>query len=278
MNLRFIAQAIITGLPIVCLSAAGAAQTSAAGNPPSLAVAMDDSSDSYGARMKAMRSLGQSLTPGEVQSLYVLMDRKAGMDRLPLNKLNALKNEAADILRRQQKLPPDLTRKLMAMYADPGHDAVWRDYCIQHLGGCFARVAVAADQQAARDVLWAATGERVGGIGGTALLALCTNVGQAGIERDRLAARAYELAADGQTGELTRITALQICARLGERRILPVARTLAQSARSVPLRMSAVAAVGTLGEPADRAVLEGYARSDDVRLRTAAVSALKRLR
>lgn len=116
-------------------------------------------------------------------------------------------------------------------------------------------------------------------IDGTALIALANHVSILGIDRDRFAELAYKLAVDDVTGELTRITALQVCARMGERQILPVARALvlAGKTRSVPLRMSAIAAVGTLGGASDRAMLDEFGRNSDVRLRTAARSALKRL-
>ena len=77
---------------------------------------------------------------------------------------------------------------------------------------------------------------------------------------------------------MSKITALQICAKLGNKAVLPSARRLASSRESVPLRMSAIAAVGTLGNADDQVVLEEYAKSSDVRLRKSAQSALKRLR
>ena len=65
--------------------------------------------------------------------------------------------------------------------------------------------------------------------------------------------------------------------RLGDVDVLPVARQIAASTAGVPLRMSAIAAEGTLGSESDRPLLEKYSASSDARLRTAAQSALGRL-
>jgi len=71
---------------------------------------------------------------------------------------------------------------------------------------------------------------------------------------------------------------LQICAKFNDKRALPIARKIAESAASTHLRMSAIAAVGTLGDSSDRPMLEKYASSSDARLRESAQSALNRLK
>ena len=109
------------------------------------------------------------------------------------------------------------------------------------------------------------------------MIALANNINQSDVTSDAVANRALLLSEDTKCGELAKITSLQICAKLGEKNVLPVARQISTSGASVPLRMSAIAAVGTLGEESDRLMLEKYAASTDTRLRTAAQSALKRL-
>ena len=77
-------------------------------------------------------------------------------------------------------------------------------------------------------------------------------------------------------GEPAKITALQICAKLGDTDILPDARKLA-AGRSIPIRMSAMACLGMLGDKTDVELLKASESSTDIRLRTAAQAAIKQL-
>lgn len=230
----------------------------------------------YIARIQETRRLQGPLSEGETQSLYSLLDRKDGQDALKPAQLNALKNDVVNVLRTQPEVPRLLAHNLMAMYHDPLHDNVWRDYCVQHLGGLYERVGDPAQKRAVEALLWRATEETKLGIAGTALLALSHNT-KDGVDAGRVAARARSLCEDPQCGELAKITALQVCARLKDRGVLPAARSIAGSTANVPLRMSAIAALGALGDATDRAMVEQYAKSTDIRLRKSAQAALARL-
>jgi hypothetical protein len=78
------------------------------------------------------------------------------------------------------------------------------------------------------------------------------------------------------TTELARITALQVCAQLGVKDVLPLALQFAESAKSIPLRVSAIAAVGQLGGAEVTAYLENLAAGNDARLAVPARAALQR--
>jgi len=76
-----------------------------------------------------------------------------------------------------------------------------------------------------------------------------------------------------------RTTALQVSAGMGDKRILPMACTLASNASlSLRLRVSAIAAIGQLGDHTQRDLLEQYAQQDNASIRLAAKAALKRLK
>ncbi|OGV84517.1 MAG: hypothetical protein A3K19_32770 [Lentisphaerae bacterium RIFOXYB12_FULL_65_16] len=94
----------------------------------------------------------------------------------------------------------------------------------------------------------------------------------------RFARRACELAADAKVCEPVRVTALQVCAGLGHQPALTLAREIVNGNNGACLRMSAVAAIGTLGDASDLPCLEQLSQSPDVRLRNAATSARQRLR
>jgi hypothetical protein len=126
--------------------------------------------------------------------------------------------------------------------------------------------------------LWEGTEECNSTIAGTALISLssltarCPNIG-----REQIAESACRVAEEESTCEGSRISALQVAANLGDPRVLSTARVLAQTAESVTLRMSAIAAIGTVGEMADIELLQILAQDKEARIRFAAQAALTRM-
>ncbi|MBM4165235.1 MAG: hypothetical protein FJ222_12465 [Lentisphaerae bacterium] len=231
---------------------------------------------SHAARLQAVRALSKELLPDEVQALYGLLDRKSGEDPASSAERNALKNDVVNALKMQTVMPADLPARLIAMFNDPAHDPVWRDYCIQHLGSVYAVITPLALQEQARQTLWTAASEKQGSIPGTALIALANQSGQPGFEKARIAATALALVRSPDYGEPAKITAFQICAKLGEQAVLPDARHQMTNG-SVLIRVSALACVGILGDQSDLAALRALESNSDIRLRTAAQAAIKRV-
>lgn len=246
--------------------------------PRNLKVLMGEGENNgFSLRIKEVHSLGKNLSHEEIQTLYALLNRKNNEDFLRPDQLNALKNDVVNALREQEYPPSRLSDNLIAMYNDKGHDKVWRDYCIQHLGHFLKRISSKEKKEAVVATLWKATEETNITIAGTALLAMENNKNDSLIDAGEVAEKALNLCKDSTCGEPAKITALQICAKLGDVRVLSTAREIATSGQSVPLRMSAIAAVGTLGDESDREMLEKYSQSSDIRLRKSAQSALTRL-
>jgi hypothetical protein len=249
------------------------ANQTAAADP--LTLITDASEAGLNARQKAVGMLGKNLDADSVAVLYAFMDAKqnSGLSR---EELLALKDSVCTKLDHQAAYPKDLPDRLMAMYADKTHDEGWRDYCIQHLNVGFRKAS--ADQRAsAVKVFWTATGEQGGSIPGTALIALKDNMADPDIDRDAVAAKALEIVLSKTSGEAAKTTALQICAQLGEKKCLPVARELAASTKARTLKLSAIASIGSLGNQEDKALLEKCASSSDRLTQVAAKSALEKL-
>ncbi len=226
--------------------------------------------------MNTLRDAGEGLNSSEVAAIYQFLDGHQSPRSMNAEEYHALRNELLNLLREQEPFPRHLAGNLMIMYRDRGHDAVWRDYCIQHLAQIYPQTA-APEQASSRATMWAATDETGTTIAGTALIGLARNIDQPGFNRDQIASKALLYATDANMDDMTRLTAIQVCALLKDDRVLPVARELAASNAAATLRMSAIAAIGSLGTSADRDLLNQYATASDVRLRTAATSALKRL-
>ncbi len=249
-----------------------------AGQSPRLAAVLGMDQDSHSLRVEAAKALGTSLASDEIMMLYSFLDRKASSeDPGKPGELNALKNEVVNTLKMQANLPPELANRLMSMYGNRSHDEVWRDYCIQHLGDIFLSIQDEDCMVKARGILWLAVNEKHSSISGTGLIALFNLCGQKGFEKDRISAKALEMVRSLAYGEPAKMTALQICAKLGLLAVLPDARKLALG-ESIPIRMSAMACLGVLGDKADLELLNMAERSTDIRLKTAATAAISRLK
>jgi len=231
----------------------------------------------YLTRCKAAQALGAELADDEVNTLYLLLGRKVGEDELPENQLNGLKDIVVSLLDKQTVLPPRHADTLMTMYKDRSYDPVWRDYCIQHLGAVCTSITDDKKLQEVKEVCWNATEETDGGIAGTALIALFKNMKTLEIDNKNLTARSLEVLTDSKGGEASKITALQICAQLGEKGALPIARQLVGAEVSIPLKLSAIAAIGALGDTTDLQTLKPYQTGRDSKMRPAVNAAIKRI-
>jgi hypothetical protein len=247
-----------------------------AASPTNMAVILGAPEASFSARIEAVRLLGKSLSNEEITALYGFLDRKAGEDPAQPGELCAIKNDVVNALKAQQVMPPDLAGHLIAMYNDRSHDEVWHDYCVQHLGDIYTGIGDEANREKALRVLWSAVDEKQGSIPGTGLIALFNLCGQVSVDRARVAAKALQMVHSPIYGEPAKITALQICANLGEVGVLPDARKLA-AVGAVPIRMSAMACLGMLGDKSDLEMLKKAELSPDIRLKTASQTAIKRL-
>jgi len=238
----------------------------------------------YRRRSKAVAALVGQLAPEDVKVLYAFLRMPPEEDRSmePLA-LNSVKNDLMDLLIRQDPLPPDLGRQLLAIIGDLGADEVLRDYAIQHLAPYFdRRWPSGSPPDSERDAVMEACRRELdtadGTFAGTALIALHRiATTHPDIGRDGLLEKTRAMASDGSRSAITRTTAIQLCGRVGDSGILPVARVEAQSAETVQFRMAAIATLGDVGTSEDRNLLVSLAAENEARIRTAALSALKRL-
>jgi len=243
--------------------------------PERLRLALD-ATISFRERVDAVRAIRPPLTDAERDAFYRYLRVPANE---PQNQAGEdwLRNELLDKFVQQEVLPAGLPDLLVAIYQDHDQDVVMRDYAVQHMAPAYER-ADAENQAKLQAAMWQATTETDTSIAGTALLALL-DMSQSGssLDRGRIAKTASNLAMDNQCGELSRITAVQVCGRMNVGQALPVIEQLAQQADSIPLRIAATAALGDMGRPDNTGLLNRLAASAEPRQVLAAQSALRRL-
>jgi hypothetical protein len=227
--------------------------------------------------VKGVRALPASLTAEEIHSFYTYLMAPASSNAEDREQENWLRNVMMDKLADAPVLPAGLAGVLVAIYQDHTQDVVMRDYAIQHMTAVYARTS-AEDKAALQQTLWQAVEEIDSSIGGTALLVL-RDLAQDHNEIDptRLGEAALKLAQDARCSELSRITAIQVCGRMSLFQAAPLALELARDAESIPMRVSAIAALGDLGNQEARAFLQQVTAGTENRLKLATESALKRL-
>jgi len=236
-------------------------------------------------RNDAIRALVKPLSEDDVQALLLFLDEKfSQQEEYDLLTFNALKNDVLGVLLGRAPPPEGIGQSLARMFRDPNHDDVWRDYCVQHFAVYYqarrraGATATDRELQAVEAACWEAVAVSNSTTAGTALIGLRQLAGEfPEMDGRRVAAASLALATNLSTEEGARVTAMQICAELGETKILPLARALAADGASVMLRLSAVGALGRLGTSEDATLLKSLTATGEQRIRTAAATALKRM-
>ncbi len=241
-----------------------------------LIVGMTDE-DYYQPRVDAIHSLEYDLPEEQIKALMDFLFTKIENQRLPDLEFNGLKNELTWALIRQHQQPVDLAQNLVKMYKDRTYDVTWRDYCVQFCGKNYPYTASKDDKEIMIEALFNATKERDNRIAGTAAYMLCQLTKTQGTRKDKVADAAYEAISDPVCDNVSKVSLLQAGAELGDIRFLPAARDLAKNARDIPLRMSAIAAVGFLGDATDLDFLASLTQINDIRIQKPALAAIERI-
>jgi hypothetical protein len=245
-----------------------------------------DEQAGYTKREEAIHALKGKLGEADREALYVFLRQHCPGDDGQLGQV--LKNGVLDRLCQEEPPPPGLRELLTQIYQDPSQNIVLRDYAVQHASAFYRQMASAPgmDPQSrddelnqAQQVLWAAVNNTDSSISGTALLGLSqlSQEGWPGLDGDKIGSTALKLAGDNTAGELTRITAFQVCANLGVEDALGVVLGAAQQGETESVRISAIGALGALGGAGQLPFLNGVLQGSDERLKPAAQGALNRI-
>ena len=98
------------------------------------------------------------------------------------------------------------------------------------------------------------------------------------IDKEILHSRAFELL-QKDIPTYAKVTLIQIYGmnRVKTDQVRPILRDILKKSKETQLKVSAIAALGEYGNHNDLAVIEPYCKSSDVRLRTATITAYKKI-
>jgi hypothetical protein len=234
----------------------------------------------YHQRLAAIDALRSHMTEAEWIKVRGFLLERDPADSSQMEQ--ALKNRLLDVLSAMNPPVAEFSDVLIQIYHDQGQDEVIRDYAVQHLAAYYEEAGAQIDgseQAAVQQALWSAVGETQSSVGGTALLAL-KNLSQqfpAQFDQNRIAAAAVQMADNNSAGELSHVTAYQVCAQLNVREALPVIVAAAQSSPTLPQQISAIGALGLLGGPEQTSLLNWVLAGNEDRLKPAARHALEQI-
>ena len=235
-------------------------------------------------RNATLRAFTRQLSTNDVATLIAFLENHPGAYAgLRPIAYNAIRNDVLDVLLRQDKPVVGLGARVAAMFRDPAHDDIWRDYCLQYLAGCYEAAPAETAPHSERDQItaayWDAAAQSGKTFAGTALLGMETLSRQyPAFDRERVGRLAVTLAGDDLACEATRITSLRLCGLLRRSEALESARIVAQTGDTVPLRMAAIATLGDLGERQDVEYLQMAVDTEAPRLKPVIEAAAKTLR
>lgn len=213
----------------------------------------------FRARKQAILGLGKDL--GRVDCEALVGALRAPMSETDLDVEAAVRNTLLDQLRGQPVLAGHWHETLIELATSPGSHVVLRDYALQHMVDWYLDIRTEPAYDEARramvDVLWRALDDTSAAISGTALLSLSQLAAEdPTVPSERIGHAALALLSREGTPAGSRISALQVCARLRVPDALPFARLWAKSGDTLALRAGAISALGILGEPSDLELLE----------------------
>jgi hypothetical protein len=238
-----------------------------------------DPNAAFEARLEALDELGSHLSEPDWKKLKDFLLQPDPLDKGQLNQV--IKNRLMDVLCAMDPALPDLGEALREIYQDAQQNEVIRDYAVQHLATYYQLAdgqITPTEEQNIRQTLWEALAETQTSIAGTALLALNRLSGEfPGFDQSLLATQAVSLAADSTAGELTHVSALQVCARMSLANALPVAVQAANSGETVAVKMSAINVIGQDGGAQQIALLKQFLTMNDGRLQMVAQTALQKI-
>lgn len=233
-----------------------------------------NSSSGYVPRRRLVESLGQNLSADEIRALFMFIHARPEQVGLTESDYNAVGDVVLLKLEDQKQLPADYSDHLVVLFYDQSRNHTWQDYCIQHLGTVYQRMP-----QEKRPVIRQLYLDALepGSFAGTTLLSMKRSAGTQDLPKEFVAEKAMAVASSDAFSDAERLSALHVAAAFNHPDAVKLARQIVSSKHTALFRSASLAVIGMAGDEPDKPLLEKYVKSSDIRLRTAAAEALKKL-
>jgi len=232
----------------------------------SLAIVMDQKAD-YGQRLRAIEKLDNDLRQKLILDILKTV-KNPEVDE-------AIRNDLLGKLESQEKPLGTLGPLLVEMHGNPADTWKWKNYCLQHAVPVWKLEA--DHRKDLVDFLFKVMEEEKGEGKDAAVMyeTAMLSLSKIGASDPEVAGRVAKLASakiaeKGKDPERA-VTAMHVATGAGDKSILPEARKTAVDEKALArLRMSAMAALGSLGEKEDVALLQALASGPEGRIKECA--------
>lgn len=226
---------------------------------------------SYYQRAQKLASITSNLQQSDIDAIHIFLEQK-DMEGLKSLEFNSLKNDLVLCLMRQSRKDDRLVAHLITMYKDTTHDPVWRDYCVQFMGRIYQDSTI-QEKELLEKTLLTVLQEPISMLAVTGMIAIELNKETIKVDKELLHSRAFELL-QKDIPTYAKVTLIQICGlnRIKPNKVRPILYNILKSSKEIPLKVSAIAALGEYGNHNDLDIIKSFYKNSDVRLRTAAMS------
>lgn len=248
--------------------------------PDNIKLIVGEKEEFYAPRVRAIHALSANLPQDQIDACYEFLCRKIETQRLPDLQFNGLKNELVFALIRQNKKPEKLASCLVKIYQDKAFDITWRDYCVQFFGKWYPNAPDNEGRKEMIDGLWnALKNERHNRIAGAAAsqLAWLARRYPDVISPEKASKECLEAFQDTKCANISKVPLIQALTVLGNKEILPSLRTIIEKEPDLMTRISAIGALGQIGDKSDISMLMKIAESSDMRLKKPAQAAIRKI-
>lgn len=231
-------------------------------------------------RYTAAYHLAEDLPPAEINALVTFLVRRPADDNVGEPALASIKNNVADKLIQQRRLPTTLLSTFYRIVEEPAQGSIWREYVVQKMGDIYSRLNTDEEKQDVLDFLAACITPSSETFPTTAVLALVRidNYQKNSQLRTRVVQGAQAAIRFKSISAAHKGSLLQVLKEYDPPTALVIAReTVNRKDAEVPLRISAIATLGDLGADSDRNSIEVLTNDPDPRVKSTAIAALRRL-
>ncbi len=243
---------------------------------------------SFTQRHHTLHKLSASeLATGANQLIDFMRAQRVPQNMRPVDYMS-LVNDSFNLMVKHDIRAEELLKLIVSVIPNNSADEVWRDYAVQKLGYTLDRKDISESSlEAGFLMLDRATKGEFSRVQGTALivaLKLSDAYGNAYpfLNKSALGQSALTCAQDPEALLVDRVTALQAAGLCGESRALDYSRSILLRGNTktseTMLFVSAIAVLGERGTSEDLILLNKHRLSPDVRIRSATISAISKIR
>lgn len=243
-------------------------------------IAGNNTESTYESRVKLVPKL-EHLSLGENERIRLLhfLSKPLATDRAYEGELATVKNDTADILLDRYPNWNELYESLLTSVVGEDQGTIWPSYILQKLPRIIQQTSSDEIRAQALNLLWATAENVVHPDCATALIGLYQlHSNPNALDRDQFSTLLHQIL-DNPKAELSaRTTALEYIARLGDPKAKELATKYLNTYQPAPIKTAAIGVFSIMGNRSDEAALKPYTLSQDIRVRSAAIHAIKTIR